>query len=57
MRDLSGVEISSVQGGGSAPDFSDVQSKVTSTEQIVQKPNFHDFLPGMAFPVRKPGQK
>lgn len=50
MRDLDELEVQEVRGG--TADFSNVQGGVTSTEQIIEPPNWHDFLPGMAFKSR-----
>ncbi|HET6396447.1 MAG TPA: hypothetical protein VFF91_06360 [Pseudoxanthomonas sp.] len=51
MREPRDSGIAAVRGGKA--DFSGVQGGVRSTEQIVKKPQWHDFLPGMAFKARR----
>ena len=50
MRELNEIEIQAVQGGEA--DFSNVKGGFSSTEEVVEKPNWHDFLPGMGFKSR-----
>jgi hypothetical protein len=50
VQELSLAQLNLVAGGECKPDFSNVQSTVTSTEEMRSStPRWHCFIPGMAF--------